>query len=113
MEMGVHSLSCRFKNCDDNFIWIFFGVCGSVGSADREELWVLLRDIKGLLGNPWCIGGVFNVVRFLGERRNCLRISPSMRRFSKIIEEFHLRDLPLVGGAILGVVTQIIDPCPG
>ena len=26
MEMGVHSLSCRFKNCDDNFIWLFFGV---------------------------------------------------------------------------------------
>ena len=48
MEMGMHSLSCQFKNCDDNFIWLFFGVYGLVGSADREELWVELRDIKGL-----------------------------------------------------------------
>ena len=38
MEISVHSLSCWFKNCDDNFIWVFSSVYGPVSIADRVVL---------------------------------------------------------------------------
>ena len=28
MEVGLFSISCRFKNCEDGFSWIFLGVYG-------------------------------------------------------------------------------------
>ena len=58
-------------------------------------MWAKLGDIRGLWSDPWCIGGNFNMVRFPCKNRNCLRMSSAMRCFSKIIEEFQLRDLPL------------------
>ncbi|RVX23331.1 hypothetical protein CK203_000427 [Vitis vinifera] len=87
MEMSVHSLSWRFKNCDDNFIWVFFGVYGPVSRADKEEL-------------------------FPRERRNCSRISSTMKHFSEIIEEFHLRDLPLAGESHFNGLSQKLLPKP-
>ena len=44
------------------------------------------------------MGEDFNVIRFPKERRDCHRLSTSMRRFSKVIEELSLKDLPLTGG---------------
>ncbi|RVW45833.1 hypothetical protein CK203_086256 [Vitis vinifera] len=58
MEVGLFSISCRFKNCEDGFLWVFSGV----------------------------------------ERSREGRITGSMRRFSEVIEELALRDLPIQGG---------------
>lgn len=33
MEVGVFSISCRFKNCEDDFCWVFTGV--NVGVGER------------------------------------------------------------------------------
>ena len=98
VEMSVHSFSCRFKNCDENFIWVFSGVYRLVGNVDKEELWAELGDIKGLWSDLWCIGGDFNVVRFPRERRKNSRIPFAMKCFLEVIEELHLRDLPLARG---------------
>ena len=87
MESGQYSISCRFKNCDDNFIWIFTGVYGPVHYFERESLWSELGDIKGLWSDPWCVGGDFYVVRLPSERRNCLNLSSAMRCFSEVIDE--------------------------
>ena len=46
------------------------------------------------------MGRDFNVVRFSEERRNCQRLSTSMRRFSQFIEEMCLKDLPFSGGLL-------------
>lgn len=35
---------------------------------NRNFLWEDLGAIRGLWEDPWCIGGDFNVMRFLGER---------------------------------------------
>ena len=99
METWQYSISCRFKNCNDNFIWIFTGVYGPVHYSEREFLWFELGDIKSLWSDPWCVGGDFNVIRLPSERRNCLNMSSAMRRFSEVIDELQLRDLPLVGGS--------------
>ena len=45
------------------------------------------------------MSGDFNVVRFLVESSRRGRLTYSMRRFSEVIEDLELRDLPLQGGS--------------
>ncbi|RVW57807.1 hypothetical protein CK203_113382 [Vitis vinifera] len=98
MEVGLFSISCRFKNCEDGLLWTFTRVYGPTLKRYREFFWEELRVIRGLWTDPWCIGGDFNVIRFPSERSREGRISASMRRFSEVIDELALRDLPLQGG---------------
>lgn len=35
-----------------------------------EDFWAELGDIRGLWGDLWCLARDFNMVSFLGERRN-------------------------------------------
>ncbi|RVW56523.1 hypothetical protein CK203_072539 [Vitis vinifera] len=98
MEVGLFSVSCRFKNCVDGFLWTFTGVYGPTIKRHRELFWEELGAIRGLWSDPWCIGGDFNVVRFPSERSREGRLTGSMRRFSEVIEELALKDLPLHGG---------------
>ena len=65
----------------------------------RESLfglnWLVLG---GYGGDPWFVWEDFNIVRFPREKRNCSRPTSSMKRFSEILEEFNLWDLPLIRG---------------
>ena len=36
LEKGVFSISCHFKNCEDDFIWTFTWVYGLTLRRDRE-----------------------------------------------------------------------------
>lgn len=38
------------------------------------------------------------MVRYLEKRMSCMRLSATMRRFSEVIDELHLKDLPLFDG---------------
>ena len=71
---------------------------GPVIGSEKEDFWEELRAIRGLWEDPWCIGGDFNIVRFLKERRNAPRLTTEMRRFSEVIRDLGLRDFPLTGG---------------
>ena len=57
-----------------------------------------LRAIRGLWNEPWCVAGDFNMIRFPSEHGRGGRLSPTMRRFSEVIKDLELRDLPLQGG---------------
>ena len=92
------SLSCRFKFIDEDVAWSFTGVYGPLDAVSRDEFWSELSVVKGLWGNPWCIGGDFNVIRFPNERKRVGKISTSMRRFSEVIEELELKEPPVQGG---------------
>ena len=96
-EVGNYSVSCRFKNCEDGFCWVFSGVYGPSVKVEREEFLSELGAIRGLWNEPWYVAGDFNVIRFPSERIRGGRLSPTMRRFSEVIEELELRDLPLQG----------------
>ena len=98
MEVGNYSVSCRFKNVEDGFCWAFSGVYGPSVKVEKEEFLSELGAIKGLWNEPWCVAGDFNMIRFPTERSQGGRLSPSMRRFTEVIEELELRDLPLQGG---------------
>lgn len=54
--------------------------------------------IRVLWTGSWRIGRDFNVVRFLGEHIGAFMLS-AMRRFTEIIDNLQLRDLPLLGGS--------------
>ncbi|RVW72725.1 Glycerol-3-phosphate acyltransferase, chloroplastic [Vitis vinifera] len=79
MEVGLFSISCRFKNCEDGFLWIFTRVYGPTLKRYRGLLWEELGVIRGLWSDPWCIGGDFNVIRFPSKRSRVGRLSGSMR----------------------------------
>ena len=91
MEIGDFSVSYRFKNVEDGFYWIF-----TVGRL-REDFWEELGTIRGLWQDTWCIGGDFIVIRFLRKMNSLSRLSSAMRRFSEVIEDMELQDLPLQG----------------
>ena len=97
MEVGKYSVSCRFKNCEDGFCWMFSGVYGPSVKVEREDFLSELGAIRGLWNEPWCAAGDFNMIRFPSEHSRGGHLSPTMRRFSKVIEELELRDLSLQG----------------
>ena len=98
LEVGIFSISCQFKNCKDGFMWFFTGVYRPTLKRYRELFWEELGAIRRLWYDPWCIGGDFNVIRFPNEHSREGRLSSSMRRFSEVLDELALRDLPLQGG---------------
>ena len=97
-QLGQFSATCIFKNTEDGFQWAFTGVYGPVERNKSELFWEELGAVKGLWEGPWCIGGDFNMVISPNERNRGGRFSHSMRRFSEVLNELGLRDLPLHGG---------------
>ena len=97
-EFGHFSVTCKFKNVEDGFLWAFTGVYGPVKRSKRELFWEELGALKGLWEGPWCIGGDFNVVLSFYDRNLVGRLSYPMRRFNEVLNELGLRDLPLQGG---------------
>ncbi|RVX11490.1 hypothetical protein CK203_015858 [Vitis vinifera] len=102
MEVGNYSISCRFKNVEDGFCWVFSGVYGPSVKVEKEEFLSELGAIKGLWNDPWCVAGDFNMIRFPTERSRGGRLSPSMRRFTEVIEELEL------GSSFPGVYSSVL-----
>ena len=51
-EVGTFSMSCRFKSCEDDFCWNFFGVYGPTLKEERKVWWAELGAVRGLWGGP-------------------------------------------------------------
>ena len=98
VEERSFSISCLFRNYEDNFLWCFTGVYGTTTFKDKERLWNELGAVRGLWNNPWCVAGDFNITSFSEERSGEGRLTGGMRRFSNVIEHLELRDLPFQGG---------------
>ena len=71
---------------------------GPLSSAERNLLWDEVGAIRGLWEDPWCVGGDFNIIHFPSEHNRLDRLNRSMRRFSEVIDDLELVDLPLLGG---------------
>ena len=83
---------------ENDFIWVFIGVYGPTVNGRREEFCDELGAIRGLWGDPWCVGGDFNVIRDPRERNREGSFTQSMRRFSQVTDELKLKDIPMQGG---------------
>ncbi|XP_026436394.1 uncharacterized protein LOC113334324, partial [Papaver somniferum] len=96
--VGDYTLSILCKNKNDNFQWVLTNVYGPNHSVERTEFWIELDNVcRYWINIPWCIGGDFNTIVKCGEKKNCKRITRSMRKFNTFIVENDLIDLPLKG----------------
>uniref|UniRef100_A0A2N9HB65 Reverse transcriptase domain-containing protein n=1 Tax=Fagus sylvatica TaxID=28930 RepID=A0A2N9HB65_FAGSY len=55
---GQFSISCRFKNVQEQFEWAFSRVYGPNVDADHLILWDELAGVRSWWGVTWCIGNV-------------------------------------------------------
>ena len=82
LEVGQFSVSCRFRNVEDGFVWMFTGVYGPFSREERECLWEELGAIRGIWEDPWCLGGDFNIILFQREMSRQGRLTVATRRFA-------------------------------
>ena len=92
------SVSCKFKNVEDQNVWMFIGVYGPNIDRDRSLMWDELVGVCCWWDVPRCLGGDFNVVRFPLERVGSESFSPTMYDFSDFIFVNGLVDIPMLGG---------------
>ena len=77
---------------------MFIEVYSPVERSFKEFFWEELGSIRGIWNGPWCLGGDFNEILSPIERSNVGRISPTMRRFSEVLNELGIQDMPLHRG---------------
>ncbi|CAL5415768.1 unnamed protein product [Camellia sinensis] len=63
----------------------------------RGMLWDTLIKLKSDFPNPWCLGGDFNEIRFIGERGGCSGREKGMKELNAFIDKCELNDIPLLG----------------
>ena len=51
-EIGHFSVTCKFKNVEDGFLWAFIGVYGPVKRSKRELFWEELGALKDCGRDP-------------------------------------------------------------
>ena len=85
------SVSCLFRMAEDGYQWVFSRVYGPIERSLKESFLEELGLIK-------CVGDDFNKILSPNERSRGGRISNTMRRFSNVLNDLGLRDLPLQGG---------------
>ena len=94
---GEFSVSIHCK-LNAGFCGWITGVYGPSAYRRREQFWMELSSLYGLCNDNWCVGGDFNVVRWLNEKSSGTRPTRSMLRFNNLIEEMDLVDIPFRNG---------------
>ena len=69
MEIRDFSISNRFKNIENGSVGFLWGGMATTIGRLIEAFWKELGTIGGLCQDPWCLGGDFNVIRFMRERK--------------------------------------------
>ncbi|XP_028091455.1 uncharacterized protein LOC114291784 [Camellia sinensis] len=63
----------------------------------RRILWKILGNLKPKFSKPWCIGGDFNEVEIVVERKGCIRRDGGMNEFNDFVNTLELVDVPMIG----------------
>ncbi|XP_028123615.1 uncharacterized protein LOC114320750 [Camellia sinensis] len=63
----------------------------------RNKLWNSFVKLKKDFPKLWCLGGDFNEIRNICERKGCSRRDKGMREFNEFIESCEVSDMPLSG----------------
>ncbi|XP_028105561.1 uncharacterized protein LOC114304603 [Camellia sinensis] len=64
---------------------------------NRRRLWSILSNLKTVFPDPWCLGGDFNEVKNICERKGCIRRDRGMEEFGTFISNLELVDIPMLG----------------
>lgn len=81
----------------DNFDWLLSGVYGPCDTLERRRMWSESSLMRLVWDLPWCVGGDFNEVRLMHERKNCNSSTRGMQDFNKFFDSEELTDSPVVG----------------
>ncbi|XP_028114977.1 uncharacterized protein LOC114312878 [Camellia sinensis] len=65
--------------------------------GQRGKLWECLLKLKEEYSKPWYIGGDFNEIRKIGERKGCSTRDKGMKELNDFVDSSELNDLPLLG----------------
>lgn len=95
--IGNFSVNVHFKNVSDNFDWLLSGVYGPCDTLERRRMWSESSLMRLVWDLPWCVGGDFNEVRLMHERKNCNSSTRGMQDFNKFFDSEELTDSPVVG----------------
>lgn len=52
--------------------------------------------LKSNFLKPWCVGGDFNEIRFMSERKECLKRDRGMKDFNDLIDNLELVNIPML-----------------
>lgn len=63
----------------------------------RARLWEIIIGLRVHFQNPWCMGGDYDEVRSIAERKGCSRRDKGMHDFNNFVEQLELVDLPMLG----------------
>lgn len=76
------------------------GVYGPHIPGERRDFLQKLANMRNLyLENLWVVGGDFNMIISLDEKKGGMRrMDEDMEAFGDIISKFHLVDLPTING---------------
>ncbi|XP_028109689.1 uncharacterized protein LOC114308322 [Camellia sinensis] len=66
-------------------------------STIRRNVWDILTRLKSLYDKPWCLGGDFNEIRNISERKGCCRRDRGMCDFNDFIDNLEVCDMHMMG----------------
>ncbi|KAL7202492.1 hypothetical protein ACSBR1_034044 [Camellia fascicularis] len=64
--------------------------------GQRGKLWECLLKLRDEYSKPWYIGGDFNEIRNIGERKGYSRRDKGMKELNDFVDRSELNDLPLL-----------------
>ncbi|XP_028062050.1 uncharacterized protein LOC114265429 [Camellia sinensis] len=64
---------------------------------NRRRLWGILSNLKTIFSDLWCLGGDFNEVKNICERKGYIRRDRGMEEFGTFISNLELVDIPMLG----------------
>ena len=94
---GHFSVSCKFKNVADQFVWAFTGVYGPNLNKKRRLMWEELTRLITWWDVPWCLGGDFNIIHFPSQRMGAASFTRAMNGFSDFVSLHGLMDIHMEG----------------
>ncbi|XP_028113488.1 uncharacterized protein LOC114311546 [Camellia sinensis] len=72
----------------------------------RKVVWDSLVRLKLVYNKPWCLGGDFNEIKNISERKGCSRQDKGMKEFNELIDKLEVADLPMMGRNLPGAILK-------
>lgn len=69
------------------FYKLLLGVYEPFVAIRRNEFWAELESIRSSWARPWVVGGDFNTIRFVHEKKPQRNIMRSMKNFNALINK--------------------------
>ena len=77
---------------------VYRGLWPNTEEEEGEFLGGVRGPLRALWNGPWCVVRDFNAILSPEEHSRGGSLNSNMRRFSEVIEDLELKDLPMVGG---------------